>query len=75
MHPSLQAARTPQKPAVIMANSGQTISFQELETRSIQVSQLLRARGLAPGDHIAIFLENHPWFHIIAFGIRRKKRH
>ncbi len=71
MHPSLQAARTPQKPAVIMANSGQTISFQELETRSIQVSQLLRARGLAPGDHIAIFLENHPWFHIIAFGAHR----
>jgi acyl-CoA synthetase (AMP-forming)/AMP-acid ligase II len=41
-----------------MAGSGETVSFAELDRASNRVSQLLRARGMAAGDRIAIWLEN-----------------
>ncbi len=71
MYPSIHAARFPDKPAIIMANTGQVITYRELNERSIQVSRLLRSAGLKVGDHVAMFLENHPWFHIITFGAHR----
>jgi long-chain acyl-CoA synthetase len=46
------------KPAVIMAGSGQSLSYAELERRSNQVAHLFRSRGLRPGDHVAILSEN-----------------
>ena len=42
MHPSIHAKSNPDKPAIIMAGSGETISFAELDRRSNQVAQLLR---------------------------------
>jgi long-chain acyl-CoA synthetase len=62
MYPALHATVRPNQPAVIMANSGETISYAELEARSNRLAHLLRARGLSKGDHYAIFLENHPRF-------------
>jgi len=46
------------KAAVIMGGSGAALSYAELERRSNQVAHLFRARGLRPGDHIAILMEN-----------------
>jgi long-chain acyl-CoA synthetase len=46
------------KPAVIMAGSGESLSYAELERRSNQVAHLFRSRGLRPGDHVAILSEN-----------------
>jgi len=43
-----------------MAGSGETITHGELEARSRRLAQLLHARGLRPGDHLAVLLENHP---------------
>ena len=71
MYPSVHAAKNPEKPAYIMASTGQVISYGELNERSIQVSRLFRSLGLKVGDHVAILLENHPWFHIIGFGAHR----
>ncbi len=71
MYPSIQAAKTPDKPAYIMASTGQVVTYRELNERSIQVSRLLRRLGLQAGDHIAMYMENHPWFHIIGFGAHR----
>jgi len=48
------------RPAVVMAGSGETITHGELEARSRRLAQLLHARGLRPGDHLAVLLENHP---------------
>ena len=39
-------------PAVIMANSGEVVTYRELDERSKRVAQLLSAAGLRPGDHI-----------------------
>ncbi len=54
-----EIARTrPDHPAVVMAGSGATQSYGELDERSNQLAQLCRAHGLEPGDHIAVFMEN-----------------
>ncbi|MCP4226709.1 MAG: AMP-binding protein, partial [Actinomycetia bacterium] len=59
MHPGTFAETTPDKPAVIMAASGEQLSFAELDRRSAQLAQLLFASGLRPGDHVSIFMENN----------------
>ena len=59
-HPQLHAQATPDKSAVIFADTGQALSYRQLDDRSNQVAQLFRALGLRTGDHIALMLENHP---------------
>jgi long-chain acyl-CoA synthetase len=53
------AVATPDKPALIMAGSGETVTFAAYEARCNQVAHLLRAAGLTRGDHIAVFMENN----------------
>jgi long-chain acyl-CoA synthetase len=53
-----QAMAHPDKPAVIMASSGETVTFGEYEARSNRVAHFLRDAGLRRGDHIAVFAEN-----------------
>jgi acyl-CoA synthetase (AMP-forming)/AMP-acid ligase II len=75
MHPSVHAKTHPEKPAIIMAASGETISYAQLDARSNQVAQLLRARGIGIGDTVALCLENHPWFFCLAWGFQRAGVH
>ena len=58
MHPSVHARTTPDKPAVIMAGSGATLSFAELDAASNRVAHLLRREGLETGDTVAIAIDN-----------------
>jgi acyl-CoA synthetase (AMP-forming)/AMP-acid ligase II len=58
MHPSEFARATPDKAAIIMAGSGQTVTFAQLEARSNQGAHLLRGAGLQPGAVVALMLEN-----------------
>ncbi len=62
MHPTELAQKFNDKPAYIMAASGETVTFAGLEAGSNQGAQLFRSLGLQRGDHIAILLENHPRF-------------
>jgi acyl-CoA synthetase (AMP-forming)/AMP-acid ligase II len=62
MYPGIHAATTPNKPALIMGRSGETITYAELDARSNQLAQLWHERGLRRGDHAAIFMENHARF-------------
>ena len=71
MHPYIHAARTPDKIAYRMSASGESVTYAQLEERSNRFAQLLRARGLKAGDHIAMMLENHPRFFEIAWGAQR----
>ena len=75
MHPSVHAKTNPDKPAIIMAASGETVTYAELDRRSNQVAQLLRARGIGIGDCVAMCLENHPWFFCLAWGFQRAGVH
>ncbi|HEY1751236.1 MAG TPA: acyl-CoA synthetase [Caulobacteraceae bacterium] len=54
-----QARRTPDKPAIIIAETGEQITYRELDERSNQFAHYLRGRGLTRGDHIAILMENN----------------
>jgi acyl-CoA synthetase (AMP-forming)/AMP-acid ligase II len=54
-----------------MADSGEIVTYGELDERSNRVAQLLWETGLRPGDHIAIFAENHPrYFEIVWAALR-----
>jgi long-chain acyl-CoA synthetase len=75
MHPSIHAQTQPDKPAIIMGGSGETITFAELDARSNQVAQLLRARGIGIGDTVAMCMENHPWFFCLTWGFQRAGVH
>lgn len=71
MHPSQHALTRPDHPAIIMAASGETMSYAELDARSNQIAQLFRALGLKPRDHIAFQIENHIDFMPLAFAAQR----
>jgi acyl-CoA synthetase (AMP-forming)/AMP-acid ligase II len=71
VHPFHHAANQPEKPAIIMGNSGGTMSFAELEARSNQAAQLYRACGLTRGDGIAIFMENSIDYLPLCWGAQR----
>lgn len=60
MHIGAHAAATPDKPAVIMAGSGATVTYAELNARSCQLARLLRGAGLQVGDGMAVLMENNP---------------
>jgi acyl-CoA synthetase (AMP-forming)/AMP-acid ligase II len=71
MHPFVHAAATPDRPAIIMAESGETMTYGQLEARSNRVAQLLRAQGLVRGDTIAILMTNCPDYLAICWGAQR----
>jgi long-chain acyl-CoA synthetase len=71
MHPYLHAQTQPDKAAYFMADSGETITYRQLDERSNQFAQLLRSLGLQPGEHIALLLENHPRFFELCWGAQR----
>jgi acyl-CoA synthetase (AMP-forming)/AMP-acid ligase II len=59
MYTGKHAHLRPLQPAFIMANSGETVTYAELEARSNRLAHLLRNRGLKRLDHYAIFMENN----------------
>ncbi len=71
MHPSVHARTTPEKPAYIIAGSGAVVTFGELEDRSNRLAQVFRARGLKPGDHIALLMENQKRFYEVCWAAQR----
>ncbi|WIM12329.1 AMP-binding protein [Enhydrobacter sp.] len=71
MHPYVHAQKHPDKPAYIMAGSGQVVTYRQLDEQSNRIAQLFRSLGLKAGDHIALFLENNPRFFEICWGAQR----
>jgi long-chain acyl-CoA synthetase len=70
-HPGIFAARTPDRPAVIMGTSGARLNFAEFEAISNRFAHLLRRLGIAHGDRVAVFLENHLLYMPLAWGAFR----
>lgn len=71
MHPAVHAKQYSSRAAVIMAGSGATLNYGELDSRSNQGAQLFRSLGLYPGDVIALCLENSPIFFEITWAAQR----
>jgi long-chain acyl-CoA synthetase len=70
-HPSITAQTYPHKPAIIMGDSGEMVSYRQLDERSNQGAQLLRSLGLQAGDHIAMMMENTRQFLEICWAAQR----
>jgi len=71
MYPAVHARETPEKPAFIIASTGEVVTYRALDERSNRCAQLLWDAGLRPGDGIALLLENHPRFFEIAWAAQR----
>ncbi len=71
MHPFHHAAAQPDTPAIIMAGSGQTLTYAELESQSNRIAHLLRSLGLQRGDSIALMMHNEIDFLPICWAAQR----
>ena len=71
MYPGTVAKEFPDKPAHIMAGSGEVVTYRELDERSNQIAHLMRDRGLQRGDVIAICMENNARYLEITWAAQR----
>jgi long-chain acyl-CoA synthetase len=67
----LHAEANPDKPAYVMARTGETVSYRELTDRSRQAAHMIRALGATQGSCIAIMMENHLRYLEIAWAAQR----
>ena len=59
MYPGTYAAEAPDRVAAVMAGTGETLSYGDLERRSVQLAHVLHEAGLRPGDVVALLTENN----------------
>jgi long-chain acyl-CoA synthetase len=71
VYPGAFVARTPDKPAIIMSDSGRVLTYAELEDRSVRLSRLLHEHGLRPGDHVAMLAPNSPLYYEVYWATMR----
>jgi long-chain acyl-CoA synthetase len=69
--PTWHAEDTPEAAALVMAGSGETVTYAELEDRSRRLAAALRTRGVAGGDHLAILMENSRSYLEVAWAAQR----
>ncbi|WP_067802049.1 acyl-CoA synthetase [Nocardia beijingensis] len=60
MYPGAHVDRIPDKPAVIVAESGEALTYRELEENSVRLARHLHDAGLRRGDHVALLSGNDP---------------
>jgi acyl-CoA synthetase (AMP-forming)/AMP-acid ligase II len=71
MYPGVHAASHPDKPAVIMAGSGLSLTYRELDEASNQLSHLFWDRGLRNGDGIALLMDNAVDYLVVTWAAQR----
>jgi len=58
MFPGHHAEATPDKLAIILAETGEVMTYAELDDYANRLANTFQAAGLVPGDHIALCMEN-----------------
>ncbi|WP_063007869.1 acyl-CoA synthetase [Nocardia kruczakiae] len=58
MYPGAHVDRFPDKPAVVLAESGAALTYRELEDNSVRLARHLYDAGLRKGDHVALLSGN-----------------
>ncbi|WP_103382463.1 AMP-binding protein [Pseudonocardia dioxanivorans] len=58
MYPGTAAALAPDRPAMVVAETGETRTYAELDEQSARLATLLRTEGLGPGDTVVVVLGN-----------------
>jgi long-chain acyl-CoA synthetase len=59
MYTGRHAHLRPLQPALIMASTGEAVTYRELEARCNRLAHLFRGRSMKRLDHYAIFMENN----------------
>src|ERR1700761_8672160 len=59
MYTGKHARLRPLQPAFIMAGTGETVTYRELEARNNRLAHLFRKHGMKRLDHYSIFMENN----------------
>lgn len=71
LYPMAPVKQEPQKIAFRIAETGENVTFDQLERRSNQAAHLFRARGILSGDHIVLLSHNLRQFLEICFAADR----
>ncbi|WP_134764714.1 acyl-CoA synthetase [Nocardioides sp. 1609] len=71
MYPGTWARTSPDKPALVMAGSGRTLTYAELDDRSLRLANRFRAAGLRPGDVVALLSDNTPETYEVYWAVLR----
>lgn len=58
MYPGTWARSTPDKPALVMADTGERLTYAELDERSLRLAHVLAEAGLRTGDVVALVSDN-----------------
>ncbi len=71
MHLTRLAHQHPDKPAVVTAATGETVTYRQLDEASVRLSRLLADHGLGFGEHVALLFENTAAYLTAAWGCQR----
>ena len=71
MHPIAHAQARPDHPAIVMAASGDTVSYGQMDAYANRFARLLRARGLQRGDRFGMLMENNADYLQLVWGSQR----
>ena len=71
MHPRIHAEAQPDKPAIVMARSGESITYAELERRANRGAHALRQLGVVNGEAVAIACDNRLEFFDVYWAAQR----
>jgi len=70
-HLAAHAATDPDRVALVMASTGVTRTYGEIDAASHRLALVLRERGMRTGDHLALLLENQPEFYDVVWAANR----
>ena len=70
-HPSVHARIRPDQPAMVFADTGEVLTYRQLDEGSNRFARLLHSLGLTPGDRIGVMLRNGPALPIAYWGATR----
>lgn len=71
MYPGTHAAQFPDKPAVVMAGTGTTLTYRELDEQSQRLARHWYDSGLRRGDHVALLSDNVPEVFVVYWAALR----
>ena len=71
MHPIAHAQARGDHPAIIMAGSGETVSYAEMDRTANRFARLLRAHGLARHEPFGMLMENNAMYLQLVWGSQR----
>lgn len=71
MYPGVHASASPEHPAVIVAETGDTLTYRELEDGSVRLAHAFVEHGLSRGDVVALLSDNVPRAFEVYWAARR----